>query len=132
MKSPMNQSQPKSVCQKEDSPPCSKPHQAKSLLLHEQISQKLENEYHRKHRFNETLGSPPTLHQFPYAQTKQSNDQEIAFLEHAQPSRPGARLLMPLCGKYIHKMKNGSLREGGMGRSLSSKFQISRSINIHK
>jgi hypothetical protein len=42
----MNQSQPKSVYQKKDFPPCSKPHQAKSLLVHEQISRKLGNEYH--------------------------------------------------------------------------------------
>ena len=88
----MNQSKPKSVCQKEDSLICSKPHQEKFLLLHEQISQKLGNEYHPKNRFNGTLGSPPTLHQSPYAQTKQPKDQEIAFLEHARPSRPGARL----------------------------------------
>jgi hypothetical protein len=38
---------------------------------------------------------------------------------------------MSLYRKYI-KMKNGSLREGGMGRRLPCKLQIGRGINIHK
>jgi hypothetical protein len=34
--------------------------------------------------------------------------------------------------KYINKLKNGSLREGGMGRPFPGKFQIGRSVNIVK
>jgi hypothetical protein len=54
------------------------------------------------------------------------------FLEHTQPSRPGAHPLIPLSGKYINKMKNLPLREGGTGGPFPSKFQIGRSVNIIK